>query len=210
MPALYSHLTLLQQASRSGQPSMDQQNFQEAKAAGAASASPAGSDVNSVHAAASVSSRPPSSGGASYSSAGETQARPSGRSDMSQALLFNTAALESNLAAAQRGDAIGFSGCGSSNTNDADFWTSQVVSGLEPTTTPTDSGACLCNVMPLQCHAKHEPFLLCCTTLRKTQKLIVMVSCCRAASTPTSGATTAAICPVKGAIAVATASKSLR
>ena len=146
MPALYTHLTLLQQASRSGRQSLDQQHFQEAKTAGAASASAAGSDVNSMP-APSTSSRPPSSGGASYSSAGETQARPNGRSDMSQALLFNTAALESNLAAAQRGDGIGFGAAGGSNTIDADLGTSKVVSGPEPTTTPTVSGACYRNVM---------------------------------------------------------------
>lgn len=123
---------------------MDQQQFQEAKTAGA---SPGGSDINSTRAAASASSRPPSSGGASYSSAGESQARPSGRSDMSQALLLNTAALESNLAAAQRGDAIEFSDAGSSDTVDADLGTSQVISGPEPTTTPTVSGACLAIVL---------------------------------------------------------------
>lgn len=126
---------------------MDQQQFHEAKTAGAASASPAGSDIHSMHAAASASSHPPSSGGAAYSSAGEIQARPSGRSDMSQALLFNTAALESTLAAAQRGDVIGFSGAEDSDNIDADLGTSQVVTGPEPTTTPTGSGACHRNVL---------------------------------------------------------------
>ena len=41
-----------------------------------------------------------------YSNAGEAASSMQGRSDMSQALLFNTAALEGNLAAAQRGDAV--------------------------------------------------------------------------------------------------------
>lgn len=45
-----------------------------------------------------------------YSNAGENVAGIRGRSDMSQALLFNTTALEDNLAAAQRGDAIDLSG----------------------------------------------------------------------------------------------------
>ena len=137
----------MQQASRSGRHSLDQHHFQEAKNAGAASASPAGSDVNSMHAAASASTRPPSSGGASYSSAGETLARPSGRSDMSQALLSNTAALESNLAAAQRGDVIEFSDAGGSDTNGPDLGSSLVGSGPAPTTTSTVSGACYHNVM---------------------------------------------------------------
>lgn len=141
MPALYSHLILLQQASQSGKQSLSQRHFQEAKTA---SASPGGSNVNSMH------SPPHSSGGASFVNTGDTQARPSGRSDLSQALLFNTAALESNLAAAQRGDGIGFGDAGDTNTVDADLGTSQTFSGPEPTTSNSVSGACHPKVMQAQ------------------------------------------------------------
>lgn len=138
MPAQYSHLLLLQQATRSGHQSLSQQHFQEAKTA---SEGRGGSDVNSMH------SPPHSSGGASSVNTGDTQARPSGRSDLSQALLFNTAALESNLAAAQRGDGIDFCDAGDSDTVDADLGTSQTFSGPEPTTSSSVSGACHLIVM---------------------------------------------------------------
>lgn len=141
MPALYSHLILLQQASRSGQQSLSQRHFQEAKTAGA---SPGGSGVNSMH------SPPHSSGGASFSNTGDTQARPSGRSDLSQALLSNTAALESNLAAAQRGDGVGFGDAGDTDTVDADLGTLQTFSGTEPTTSHSVSGACHPKVMQIR------------------------------------------------------------
>ena len=145
MPALHSQLTLLQQASR--RQSLDQQQFQEARAAGSGGASPAGSDVNSVPAAPAAFLPPADSGGASYSRAGETQARPNGRSDLSQALLFNTAGLESNLAGAQRGDGVDLSDVGDIDPIDADLGTSQVYSSPEPTKIITASGACHCTLM---------------------------------------------------------------
>ncbi|KAL3144902.1 hypothetical protein ABBQ32_003413 [Trebouxia sp. C0010 RCD-2024] len=139
MPALYSQLTPLQQASR--RQSLDQQQFQEARAAGAASASLAGSDVNSMHAVPPGSLAPSSSGGASQSSTGEAQARPSGRSDMSQALLYNTAALENNLAAAQRGDTTDLGDAGDTDSTGAALTTSQAFHGSAPTKNSAASGA---------------------------------------------------------------------
>lgn len=139
MPALYSQLTLLQQASR--RQSLDQQQFQEARAAGAASTSSAGSDADSMHAAPPGSLAPPGPGGASQSSTGEAQARPGGRSDMSQALLFNTAALEDNLAAAQRGATTDLGGAGDTDSTNAAPRTSQAFPGSAPTKINTASGA---------------------------------------------------------------------
>lgn len=138
MPALYSQLTPPQQTSK--RQSLDQQQFQEARAATSASTSSTGNNTNSMHAAPPASS-PPGTRAPSQNSAGETQDRASGRSDMSQALLFNTAALESNLAAAQRGDTTDLSGVGDTDSIDAAPRTSQAFQGSVPTRKNTASGA---------------------------------------------------------------------
>lgn len=108
MAATYTQLTLLQHASTresSRRQSLDQTAFQEAAAASEGSTSQPSHDA----------SAPLPPGGlltSQYGSAGETQGSSDvrARSDMSQALLFNTAGLEHNLAAAQRGDDVHLTG----------------------------------------------------------------------------------------------------
>ena len=99
LTAAHTQLAILQQNSR--QQSLDQPAFQASATAAPGSASHSNYDANSIHAPPPAGSLPTSK----YSNEGEAQARP-GRSDMSQGLLFNTAGLEHNLAAAQRGDAV--------------------------------------------------------------------------------------------------------
>ncbi len=111
MTASHTQLTLIQQNStrqNSRQQSLDQPAFQEATASSQGKAGQPSSDVNSMRAPPSAPLPPAAFPTNQYSNAGETQAMPglSGRSDMSQALMFNTAGLEHNLAAAQRGDAV--------------------------------------------------------------------------------------------------------
>lgn len=104
MTASHTQLTVLQHVSTthtSRRQSLDEPAFQQATAATQGNASQPSNDF-------SAPLPPPAFPTNQHSSAGEIQVTSgaNGRSDMSQALLFNTAGLEHNLAAAQCGDAI--------------------------------------------------------------------------------------------------------
>ena len=96
MTAPYHQLTILQQNSRSQSVEQPGQTTNDHSA-----------DASQTSSAANAPPLPPAAPSRQqYSNAGEHASSLQGRSDMSQALLFNTAALEGNLAAAQRGDAV--------------------------------------------------------------------------------------------------------
>ncbi len=104
MTASHTQLTVLQHVSStqtSRRQSLDEPAFQQATAATQGNANQRSSDF-------SAPLPPPAFPTNQHSNAGEIQVTSgdNGRSDMSQALLFNTAGLEHNLAAAQRGDAV--------------------------------------------------------------------------------------------------------
>lgn len=120
-------LTLLYQTSR--RQSLD---HQEASAAAEARASQPSNDAGSAQAYPTAPFAPTAPGTSPYNNAGDSQARLSGRSDMSQALLFNTAALESNLAAAQQGDAVDLNEVEESESVGANVGTSQANIAAEP------------------------------------------------------------------------------
>ena len=154
MPAPHTQLTLLQRTSRPQ--SLDKQQFEESSAAAQASASHVAHDASST-----TPTPPPPSGLAplagpsDYSTVGEAQDKHTGRSDMSQALLDNTAALEGNLSAAQRGDDVDF---GEAEALGSAAGTAQPATALQPTATGPASGAIVtvatrCCLHPVSCRA---------------------------------------------------------
>ena len=128
---------LLQQTSR--RQSLD---HQEAHVTAKANASQPSGDASSAQAYPTVPFPPTAPGASPYSNAGDSQAKYSSRSDLSQALLFNTAALESNLAAAQQGGAIDSSEVEESESTDASLGTYQANIAPKPNRNAIPPGAC--------------------------------------------------------------------
>ncbi len=125
MTASHTQLTVLQHVSTtqtSRRPSLDEPAFQQATAATQGNASQPSNDFSAP--------LPPAFPTNQHSNAGEIQITSGAnvRSDMSQALLFNTAGLEHNLAAAQRGDAMNLPEAGDLDAAEADSASPQLSS----------------------------------------------------------------------------------
>ena len=153
MTASHTQLTVLQHVSTtqtSRRQSLDEPASQQASAATQGTASQPSNDFLAPL-------PPPAFPTNQHSNAGEIQVTSgvNGRSDVSQALLFNTAGLEHNLAAAQRGDAVDLPEAGDLDAAEADSVSPQlssmptrhvssfVASGAEAAILPVITVGCL-------------------------------------------------------------------